>query len=296
MIKKKNLGYLQALISILINVTLFSLKMWAGMRTASIAIIADAWHTLSDSFSSVILLLGFKIANKPPDRQHPFGHGRAELIAAVIIGTILILIGFNFLLEAVNRFRANLSADFDLTAKIVTLIAIASKAALARFAFWATGKTDSELIRADGWHHLSDSFTSILILAGIYLNKQIWWIDNLLGVLMSLILFYAAYGILKKSVSNLLGEGPDKNTEENIKQLIREEFDNLISYHHLHCHNYGHHKEITFHITLPARMKLEETHRIANNLENKIRQKLKLEATIHVDPGNLDKSLFERLL
>jgi cation diffusion facilitator family transporter len=102
---KTSIGYLEGTISIILNTLLFGLKYWVGIKTFSIAIIADAWHTLSDSLTSLVVIIGFKVSSKPADKKHPFGHGRAEIISSVIIGTMLAIVGFNFLIASINLYR-----------------------------------------------------------------------------------------------------------------------------------------------------------------------------------------------
>lgn len=285
-INKTKIGYWEAGISILLNCILFAFKLWAGIISHSVAIIADAWHTLSDSFSSLILMMGFKISAKPADERHPFGHGRAEIIFSVIIGTILVVIGFNFLVESIERLQKNEAAVYGLWALAATIVSILSKEFMAQLAFYWSRKTDSDLLKADGWHHRSDALSSLLILAGIFIGRYFWWIDGVLGIMMALFLFYAAFEILKKSISNLIGEKPSTEIKKAIHKLIEKELDFPVNLHHLHIHNYGDHKEVTFHIVLDSAMSLSQAHVIADKLEALLKQKLNLEATIHLEPSD----------
>jgi cation diffusion facilitator family transporter len=116
---KTSIGYLEGTISIILNTLLFGLKYWVGIKTFSIAIIADAWHTLSDSLTSLVVIIGFKVSSKPADKKHPFGHGRAEIISSVIIGTMLAIVGFNFLIASIQRFINQQSASYGNLAIIV---------------------------------------------------------------------------------------------------------------------------------------------------------------------------------
>lgn len=282
---KQLFGYWESGISIFCNIVLFVMKYLVGIQTNSVALIADAWHTLSDSFSSFILLLGFKISNKPADKEHPFGHGRAEFIAAIIIGTILAIIGLNFLIDSIEKFVSGKSASFNKLAIIITIISIIIKELLAQFAFWAGKKTGSTLLRADGWHHRSDALSSILVLAGIFLSRYFWWIDSVLGCLISFVLFYASYDIIKSSINPLLGQSASENTINLLTRFSREITGKDIKPHHIHCHKYGNHQEITLHIKLPGEISLRESHTIADKLEKMIRDKFDMEATIHVEPS-----------
>jgi cation diffusion facilitator family transporter len=277
-------AYLEGWISIIANTLLFFLKYWAGIVSGSIAIIADAWHTLSDSISSVVVLIGVKISNKPADKEHPFGHGRVELIASVVIGVILAIIGFDFFINSIERIRNKEEAAYGTIAIIVTVISIVSKELLAQYAFWAGKKTKLNSLKADGWHHRSDAISSVIVLAGIFLGKYFWWIDGVLGMIVAVLIFIAAYEILKEGISPLIGETPDSGLIEKIKEISNRVANRETDIHHVHIHTYGHHTEITFHISLPKDYVFEKVHNIATEIEVTIREELGMEATIHMEP------------
>ncbi len=169
--KTRQLMYAEGWLSIAINLTLFALKYWAGIATGSVAIVADAWHTLSDSLTSLMVIVGAKLSSRPADRDHPFGHGRVEIIVSIIIGVLLVVVGFNFFLESVQKLRENESANFNTLAAVVFALSVVLKEALTRFAFWAGKKTGARSLIADGWHHRSDSVASALILLGIAVGR-----------------------------------------------------------------------------------------------------------------------------
>jgi cation diffusion facilitator family transporter len=137
-------------LSIIGNIFLFGLKYWAGIVTGSLALVADAWHTLTDSVSSVIVLVGGKISNKPADDEHPFGHGRAEHIAAIIIGVLLAIVAFDFIMGAIEKFGTKEKTVFGTVAWVVTILSIFVKEGMAQYAFWAAKKADSSILKADG--------------------------------------------------------------------------------------------------------------------------------------------------
>ena len=285
MVKDSNkLSYSEGWISIVVNVGLFALKYWAGIVTDSIAITADAWHTLSDSLTSVIVIIGVKISTKPADKEHPFGHGRAEWVASIIIGILLTLIAFNFFSESIQRLRSHESVQYGAIAIIVTVVSILMKEALAQYAIWAGKKTDSKAVKADAWHHRSDAVSSLIILIGIFFNRFFWWIDGILGIIVALLILYAAFDILKDSVSPILGKQPDEELVKQIKKLCLERTGEEVHAHHFHIHDYGGHAELTFHIRLNQEMTLEEAHDIATRIENSIKINLDIETTIHIDP------------
>jgi len=271
-------------ISIVVNTLLFGLKYWAGIVTGSVAIIADAWHTMSDSISSVIVLISIRISRKPADREHPFGHGRADLVASLFIGVILGVVAINFLIESVQKLIQHESVQFGNFALIVIIISIILKEFLAQFSFWAGRKTHSTALKADAWHHRSDALSSILILIGIFLDDLFWWIDGVLGILVTLFLLQATYKILQDSIGRILGEKPDEELIISIQDICTRASSAPIHPHHIHLHRYGKHTELTLHIYLPKEQSLEEAHNIATDIEDLIRKELDIEATIHMEP------------
>ena len=280
----RRLAYLQGWVSILINGLLFIFKYWAGLVTGSLALMADAWHTLSDSLSSIIVLVGTKISSLPPDKEHPFGHGRAELIAAIIIGVILGLIGFEFARESIARLANHESVVFGNFAIWVTAISVVVKESLAQFSFWASKKTGNPSLKADGWHHRSDAISSLIILIGIFAGSYYWWIDGVLGLVVSLLLFYAAYEIIKEGTYPLLGEEPESELLDEIKSIAKKSSSIDAHVHHVHIHRYGRHVELTMHIKLPKHTTLQNAHEIADGIETEIAKQLNIEATIHMEP------------
>ncbi len=271
-------------ISIAVNILLFGFKFWAGIASGSVAIIADAWHTLSDSITSVVVLVGIWYSSKPADEEHPFGHGRAEMLAAVIIGVLLAVIGFEFFLESIARLKEKEAAHYGTLAIIVTACSVLAKEALARYARIAGKRSGSRALKADAWHHRSDAISSLVILVGIFLNSFAWWIDGVLGILVSILIFHAAYQILKETFSSLLGEKPEKEIINQVMKICSDILDKDVYPHHIHIHRYGSHTEMTLHIKLSKDLSLGESHDIASHVEDAIREQLKIEATIHMEP------------
>lgn len=281
---KKNLGYIEGWLSIILNVFLFVLKYWAGIITGSVALLADAWHTLSDSVSSVVVLLGVKVAEKEADEKHPFGHGQAEHIAAIVVSVLLAVISVNFMVESTTKLINKVSVNFGQIALIVTIISLLIKEAMAQFAFWAGRKTGSSLLRADAWHHRTDAISSLLILIGIFLGEYYWWIDGVLGNIVALFILYSAYEIFRDSSSPLLGTKIDDQLIKEIKDICEEHGIERFRAHHFHLHKYGNHIELTFHIKFPKNRTLDETHSLATLVEEQIRIKYGYEPTIHIEP------------
>lgn len=288
---RKSLAYLEGWLSIVINTVLFGLKYWVGLRIHSVAMVADAWHTLSDTLTSIIVIIGFWFASRPADKKHSFGHGRAEAIASLIIGTLLAVIAFSFLKDSILRLIHHEAVNFTLFAVVVFLISAFIKEGLAQFSFWAGRKIQARSLVADAWHHRSDAVASGLIVVGAIVGKFFWWIDGVMGIGVSILILQAAYSIIRGASSYLMGESASSSLKNQIQDAIRKADASIQceSVHHLHVHDYGEHKELTAHIRLPADMKIDDAHDIVTKIEKAIKEELKLEITIHVEPSPAEK-------
>jgi cation diffusion facilitator family transporter len=283
--KNNRYGYAEGIIGIIANMLLFGLKYWAGIVTGSLALIADAWHTLSDSASSVIVVGSVRLSSKKADDKHPFGHGRFQEIASIFIAFLLGIVAYEFLTGSIEKFRMHESVQFGTLAIVVTAVSVGIKEGMAQYAYWAYRKTGFETLRADGWHHRSDALSSGVVLAGILLGNRFWWMDSVLGFLISLMLFYAVFEIIRSSVDKLLGERPDEKLITEVTELIKKVSDSEICPHHFHLHTYGDHRELTFHIMLNGTLDIVEGHLIATQIEQALRDEMNIEATIHVEPN-----------
>jgi cation diffusion facilitator family transporter len=285
--RKKNspkLAQREGIVSIIVNFVLFALKMWAGLLSGSIALIADAWHTLSDSLGSVAVVIAAKLSARKPDRKHPFGHGRWEQIAALFIAFLLAFVAFDFLIESITRFSHGGQAQFGTFAIVVTLVSVIVKEALAQYAFHIARKTDNVSVKADGWHHRADALSSLVVLAGIAFAGYFDKMDSVLGIVVSLMLFHAAYEIVKETITKLLGEEPDETLIAGISEIIISMYGEDLRPHHFHIHNYVSHRELTLHIKLDNDLTIEAGHRVATEIETAIKSQFGITATIHVEP------------
>ncbi len=283
------LGFLEGTVSIVVNTILFLLKLLVGLRLGSVAMVADAWHTLSDMLTSFVVILGFWIASTRADKRHPFGHGRAELVASVIIATLLGVVGVNFLHESAVRLMARKAVAFSLQALVVFGVSAVVKEALARFSFWAGKQTNSLSLAADGWHHRSDAAASLFIVIGAVLGLKFWWMDAVLGIGVSLLILHAAFDILRSSASSLLGEAHDPDLENRLNAIVQKHLSPDSSVHHIHVHRYGNHSEVSFHVRMPSDTHLLESHEKISAIEKDVNSTLSMEATIHTEPLSLPR-------
>ena len=276
-------------ISMSVNVFLFIIKYWVGIVSGSIALIADAWDTFIDCITSVIVIIGGKFASKPADNEHPFGHGRTEHITAMAIGVFLAILSWNFIVNSYEKFISHEGAQFGTIAIIVTAVSILLKVSLAKYEMWISKNTNSGTLKANGINHYMDSLASAMILAGIFLNKYFWWMDSLMALIIALIIAYGAYKIISKEINAILGQEISPELIEEITSEVYNLVQQDVHLHHFHLHDYGRHKELSFHIKLSAEMSLDEVHDITTRIEIMMSEKFGITTTIHPEP--LKKSL-----
>lgn len=283
-LKKSNAAYVVGTIAVITNVALYVLKLWAGVISGSLALKADAWHTLTDSLSSLIVIVANKLSLKKPDKDHPFGHGRWEQIAALIIAFLLAAIAYDFIKEAYARYTTEQTANFGTWAIIVAVISIVVNEALAQFAFVIGNRFDNTSIKADAWHHRTDALSSLMVLIGILVSGWFWWIDAAMALVISALLIYATFKISKEAIFKILGEKPSAELVTEISSRIQSLHNEDLQPHHFHIHNYGTHVEMTLHVRIAGTLTIREGHDIAKRIEVMLFEEYGISATVHVDP------------
>jgi cation diffusion facilitator family transporter len=277
-------GYIEGTLSIVVNSVLFALKMWVGLASRSVAMVADAWHTLSDTLTSMTVIAGFWAASRPRDKKHPFGHGRAELIAAIVISVLLGIVGVNFLLDSIKSLLRSEAADYTSTGVVIFAISVLIKEGLAQYSIWAGRKIRSKALVADGWHHRSDAAASLLIVVGALLSRYAWWVDGVLGIAVSALIIHTAVDLIKDASESLLGEEISAEMKAAIGKIASENGMTLEAGHHFHIHRYGDHTEVTMHLCFPEDISLRDAHEAVNAIEKRAREELDIMLTIHPEP------------
>lgn len=283
---RRSVGYLEGGVSTILNIALFIVKYLVGSMFNSIAVIADSIHTLSDSLTSIVVIVGFWIGYKPADEEHPFGHGRAEAVATVIIGSMLIMVGLDFIQRSYSKFTSREALVYSILLVIVLALSALVKGVLTLWAFKLAERYSSSSIRADAWHHMSDTVATALLAAAIYFGSSLWWLDSVLGLTVSALIMYTGTAIVLERAKELLGKAPSREDIEKLEKLIYCVNPRISNIHHVHVHRYGEHIEVTLHIKLDPATPLHEAHKIASDVEKRIREVLGWEATVHVEPNN----------
>jgi cation diffusion facilitator family transporter len=283
--KRKNCGYFVGGLSIIVNLLISAVKLFFGIMVNSIALIADAVHSLSDVASSLVVIIGFRISAKPPDEKHPFGHGRAERIVAVVIACMLIVVGIEFFMSGIKRFRNPVPVESSWLIIVILAITIIAKILLSVISYDVGKQVNSAALKADAWHHGTDAISTILVIIGFVLYRfGFYRIDGLLGIIIALFIAYTGIMMIFESGSMLLGEAPSDDLISDIREtaICCEDVNDV---HHIHVHDYGGKLEITVHIRLRRTIHLDEVHRIVSLVELAIKERIKgAEVTVHPEP------------
>ena len=277
--------YLASIVGILCNLILSIIKISVGFISGSVSITADGFNNLSDMASSIITMVGIKLANRPADKEHPFGHGRMEYLSALVVAFMVMLVGVQFVKTSFERILNPVAVSFEIIPFILLLISLLIKLWLSRFNKFMGLKINSTALKAASVDALGDVFTSSCVLISFLAAKFTTLpIDGYVGLIVSAAILYAGYSLIKDTISPLLGEAPDEELVKKIKQGVLS-YDNIIGVHDLIIHNYGVGKCMaSIHAEIPSNIDLVTIHEIIDSVEREISQKLNIYLVIHMDP------------
>lgn len=282
---RNSYGTLAGIIGIVVNMILFLIKFSVGLLVGSIAISADAFNNLSDAASSVITIIGFKMANKPADAEHPFGHGRIEYLSALIVAFMVMLVGLQFTKSSIQRILNPEIITFELIPFILLVVSIGFKVWLALFNKLIGNKINSSALKASATDALGDVFTSSTVVIAFLLSKFTSFpLDGYIGVLVSLAILYAGFNLVKETINPLLGEAPDPELVNEICEKVLS-YKHITGVHDLIVHNYGPGRVISsIHAEIPADIDIMEIHNVIDKAEREISKELNMHLVIHMDP------------
>lgn len=280
-------GYLGGIVGIITNVLLFIIKLFVGLMSKSIAVTADAFNNLSDALSSIITIAGFKLASKPADKEHPFGHGRIEYISGLIVSFMVLMVGIEFIKSSFNRIINPTKINFQLIPFVLILISIIVKIWLSSFNKYIGKSINSSALEASSFDALSDVISSSCVALSLLLSNWITFpIDGYIGIIVSLFILFSGYTLVKETLDPLLGEAPDPEFVSSLtKEVLNYEY--ITGVHDLVVHNYGPGRSmVSLHAEVPVNVPLVKIHEIIDRMEREISEKLKIILVIHMDPIN----------
>ncbi|WP_017212137.1 cation diffusion facilitator family transporter [Clostridium beijerinckii] len=282
---RNSYGVLGGIIGIVVNIILFIIKLSVGVIVSSIAIMADAFNNLSDAASSLITILGFKLSNKPADREHPFGHGRIEYLSALIVAFMVMLVGLQFIKSSFERIVNPSPVAFELVSFILLIVSIFFKIWLSKFNKFIGEKINSSALKAASTDALGDVFTTTCVAISFLASKFTSFpIDGYIGMFVALFIVYAGFNLVKDTINPLLGEAPDPELVDSIERMVLS-YDNILGSHDLIVHNYGPGKCMaSIHAEIPGNINVVDIHEVIDKAEREISKALRIYLVIHIDP------------
>ena len=293
-------GTFSSIVGIVVNILLAGVKITLGIITLSVAVIADALNNFSDAASSIVTLVSFKMAEKPADRDHPFGHARIEYIASMIVSFLILLVGFELFtssLSAIFDKGENTVPDFSLVTLIIIGSTIVFKLWLSFFYRTVGKKIDSSVVKASSVDSLLDCIsTSAVLISGILVKiTSFAIIDSIVGILISALIFIAGLKILNETKNSILGEAPLNSQVDDIKKIVAE-YPEILGIHDLIIHNYGPNSFIaSFHAEVDGAGDIYVLHDLIDNVEKRISEELQVSCTVHMDPVVTDDETLNEL-
>ena len=289
-------GMLCGAVGILFNILLFTGKLIAGTLTGSIGITADAFNNLSDAGSSVITLVGFRLSDTKADKEHPFGHGRFEYIAGLIVSMAILLMGFELGKTSIEKIMHPEAVTFSFLALGMLVISILTKLYMFFYNRGIGKKINSTAMRATAMDSFSDVAATSMVLLSMLISKWTgWMIDGYAGLLVALFISYTGVRAAQETISPLLGQPPASEFVEKIEQIVLSQKD-IIGVHDLVVHDYGPGRRmISLHAEVPADGNMILLHDTVDNLEKQLRKECGCEAVIHMDPVETNNQETNRL-
>ena len=282
---REGFGQFVSILGICVNLLLSCVKLIIGLMSGAISIIADAFNNLSDIGTSAIMLAGFKIAAKPADEEHPFGHGRAEYLAGLFVAAAMIFVGGELLYSSAKKIIAPEDLNIDAITLLVLSLSVAAKFFLGIFYRYAARKINSAAIQSAAL----DSFTDCLATGVVIISAAIWInfgvnLDGVAGIFISAFILRGGFISFKEILNPLLGDRPNQELIDGVKKIVTDEPE-VLGVHDLIIHSYGARRIfVSMHVEMPATLELLTAHEIIDRLERRLQSIFEISVTLHVDP------------
>ena len=293
--ERERIGRISGTLGICLNFILFAVKGLLGLSTGSIALIADAFNNLTDTASSVITIIGFRMANKEPDKEHPYGHGRIEYLTGLTISVLVIVVGYQFVVSSVKKILSPSPVTSSTIIVVILLLSLTFKVFIFLFNRKLGRRIESSTLLATAQDAIGDVLTTSVVIIGLILSQfTALPIDGFIGVIIALYIIFSGLRLSLETINPILGEKPEKELAEKIKEKILS-YENIYGVHDLQIHNYGPSKTMaTIDVEVPYDMNLVELHNLIDKIERHIREDLNISLVIHMDPiNNTDERYLE---
>ena len=285
-------GILSGTLGLVLNILLFAGKLTAGLISGSVAIVADALNNLSDAGSSVITLIGFRMAGQKPDKGHPFGHGRIEYISGLIVSMLIILMGFELGKSSVEKIISPGETEFSVVAAVILAVSVLVKLYMCCYNGKVGKKISSPAMKATATDSLGDCISTMVVLICMFITKFTSFdLDGICGAAVALFIFISGLRAAKETINPLLGVPPTDEFVDEIGETVMSH-KGVLGFHDLIVHDYGPGRRmISLHAEVPADEDLLKTHDMIDNIEKELSAKLGCDAVIHMDPIETDDKI-----
>ena len=264
---------------------LFVTKLVVGAASGSIAVISDAFNNLSDMGSSLVTVIGARVSGKRADKEHPYGHGRAEYISALVVAILIIVFGIELLKSSAGKLFEYEKVEMNIVSAVILILSILVKLWMWHYNRVMGRKINSELLAAAARDSLNDAAaTGAIVVSAIVAGFVGFPIDGIAGICMSALIIFTGCGLVKTTADRLMGAAPDENLIAHIEEILMSE-DSVLGLHDLMVHDYGPGRMIgSVHAEVPEDMQLCEVHRVIDEAEHRIMRETGVDIVIHMDP------------
>ncbi len=285
-------GILSSIVGIISNLFLFAVKLTVGLFINSISVMADAFNNLSDAASSIISFIGVKLAGRPADKEHPFGHGRFEYIAALAVSFLILQVGFSLFKSSFSKILNPEKITFHPWMAAFLCLTIFIKVWLMFFYRKLGKRINSTVMKATAADSLGDVMvTTATVISTVIAGLTGWMIDGYMGTIVSIFVIFSGFGIARETLEPLLGQAIDRELYEKLTNMV-EGYEDIVGTHDLIIHSYGPtHRMATIHAEVPNNINFEKAHETIDRIERDVLEKLDIFLVIHMDPIEINDAM-----
>lgn len=287
-------GTLAGAVGIVLNILLAVGKIVVGTLFGALSVTADGFNNLTDCGSNVVSVIGFKVAEKPADKEHPYGHQRMEYIAAMIVAFIVLVVAVELAIESVGKLITPEESEFSIATIVVLAVSVLVKLWMFFFNRLLAKKISSPTLKATATDSISDSAATLAVIVALIISHFTSVdLDGVMGLVVAILIAVAGIGIFRSTLSRLLGEAPDKEVVEGIKDRVMS-YQGVVGLHDLNVHSYGKKLYASVHVEVDSRLSITEGHELADEIERDFAANTEIVMLVHIDPVAVDDPIVDR--
>ena len=287
-------GTLAGAVGIVLNILLAVGKIVVGTLFGALSVTADGFNNLTDCGSNVVSVIGFKVAEKPADKEHPYGHQRMEYIAAMIVAFIVLVVAVELAIESVGKLITPEESEFSIATIVVLAASVLVKLWMFFFNRLLAKKISSPALKATATDSISDSAATLAVIVALIISHFTSVdLDGVMGLVVAILIAVAGIGIFRSTLSRLLGEAPDKEVVEGIKDRVMS-YQGVVGLHDLNVHSYGKKLYASVHVEVDSRLSITEGHELADEIERDFAANTEIVMLVHIDPVAVDDPIADR--